>query len=94
MNDNIGKCDVFILFCSPNALKSKPIEEEWTAANMLGKTIIPVFIKKELIRRFEFLMDIADSSIDMMDGGGSVEMAVIDEEMRRVKTTNRQARAQ
>ena len=49
MNDNIDKCDVFILFCSPNALKSKPIEDEWTAANTLRKPIIPVFIKKDHI---------------------------------------------
>ena len=47
MSDNVGKCDVFIMFCSPNALKSKPIEDEWTAANTLGKPIIPVSFKKE-----------------------------------------------
>ena len=29
MNENIGRCDVFILFCSQNALQSRYIEDEW-----------------------------------------------------------------
>ena len=49
MDENIGKCDVFILFCSPEALKSEPIKKEWTAADSLDKPIIPIFIKKEHI---------------------------------------------
>ncbi|MFX0077418.1 MAG: toll/interleukin-1 receptor domain-containing protein, partial [Candidatus Hermodarchaeota archaeon] len=49
MNENLGKCDVFLLFCSPNALKSGPVEKEWTAAEILGKPIIPVFLKAEHI---------------------------------------------
>lgn len=49
MDENIGKCDIFILFCSPEALKSEPIKKEWTAADSLDKPIIPVFIKKEHI---------------------------------------------
>ena len=49
MNENLGKCDVFILFCSPNALKSEPVEKEWTAAEILGKPIIPVFLKADHI---------------------------------------------
>ena len=49
MNDNIGKCDVMLLFCSPNALKSKSVEKEWTAADAIGKPLIPVFIKTEHI---------------------------------------------
>ena len=43
MNDNLGKCDVMILFCSENALNSIPVEKEWTAADALNKPIIPVF---------------------------------------------------
>ncbi|MFX1601226.1 MAG: toll/interleukin-1 receptor domain-containing protein [Promethearchaeota archaeon] len=43
MNDNLGKCDVMLLFCSPNALASVPVEKEWTAADIMGKPIIPVF---------------------------------------------------
>ena len=44
MNENLGKCDVFILFCSPNALESEPVEMEWGAALKIGKKIIPVFM--------------------------------------------------
>ncbi|NVM52192.1 MAG: toll/interleukin-1 receptor domain-containing protein [Candidatus Helarchaeota archaeon] len=47
MNDNLGRCDVFILFCSPNALKSEPVKMEWSAALKIKKKIIPVFLKEE-----------------------------------------------
>ena len=43
MNDNLEKCDVMLLFCSPNALISEPVEKEWTAADIMGKPIIPIF---------------------------------------------------
>ena len=43
MNDNLGKCDAMLLFCSPNALRSEPVEKEWTAADMMKKPIIPIF---------------------------------------------------
>jgi hypothetical protein len=43
MNDNLGKCDVMLLFCSKNALISKPVEKEWTAAEAIGIPIIPIF---------------------------------------------------
>jgi len=43
MSDNLGACDVLLLFCSPNTLVSKPVGDEWTAANAMGKPIIPVF---------------------------------------------------
>jgi len=49
MNDNIGKCDVLLLFCSPNSLNSSFVEKEWTAADALGKPIIPMFFKPEYI---------------------------------------------
>ncbi|MFX1355906.1 MAG: TIR domain-containing protein [Promethearchaeota archaeon] len=47
MNDNLGKCDVVLLFCSKNSLNSIPVEKEWTAADSLGKPIIPIFTKAE-----------------------------------------------
>ncbi len=47
MNDNVGRCDVFILFCSQIALKSEPIEMEWMAALKKKKKIIPVFINED-----------------------------------------------
>lgn len=49
MNEYIGKCDVMILFCSPNALKSEFVEDEWMAARAMRKLVIPVFLKKEHI---------------------------------------------
>ena len=45
MSDNLANCDVMLLFCSPNALKSIPIEKEWTSADIMNKPIIPVFVK-------------------------------------------------
>ncbi|MFX0048596.1 MAG: GTP-binding protein [Candidatus Hermodarchaeota archaeon] len=49
MSDNLEKCDIMLLFCSPNALKSKAIEKEWTSADIMNKPIIPVFIKTDHI---------------------------------------------
>ena len=46
MNDNVGKCDVLLLFCSPNSLKSEPVEMEWQAALKIKKKIIPIFINE------------------------------------------------
>ena len=43
MNDNLGQCDAFLLFCSENALCSVPVEKEWTAAEAMGVPIIPIF---------------------------------------------------
>jgi hypothetical protein len=45
MNDNLGQCDVFLLFCSQNALSSVPVEKEWTAAEAMGVPIIPIFFE-------------------------------------------------
>ena len=49
MNDNLGKCNIMLLFCSPNALISKPVEKEWTAADSMGKPIIPIFLNSDHI---------------------------------------------
>ena len=49
MSDSVDKCDVMLLFCSPNALKSKPIEKEWTTADIMNKPIIPIFVKPDHI---------------------------------------------
>ena len=43
MDENIAKCDVFLLFCSQNALDSEPVKMEWQAALKIKKKIIPVF---------------------------------------------------
>jgi len=49
MNENIKKCDVMILFCSENALNSVPVKKEWTAAEIMGMPIIPVFTNPDHI---------------------------------------------
>ncbi|MFX1556336.1 MAG: toll/interleukin-1 receptor domain-containing protein, partial [Promethearchaeota archaeon] len=49
MNENLKKCDVMILFCSENALKSVPVKKEWTAADIMGMPIIPVFTEPNYI---------------------------------------------
>lgn len=49
MNDNLGRCNIMLLFCSPNALISKPVEKEWTAADSMGKPIIPIFLNPDHI---------------------------------------------
>lgn len=43
MNEYIGKCDIFLAFCSKNALKSESVEIEWMAALRSKKKIIPIF---------------------------------------------------
>ena len=49
MSDSIEMCDLMILYCSENARKSIPVEKEWTAADAMGKPIIPVYIRKNQI---------------------------------------------
>ncbi|MFX1398076.1 MAG: toll/interleukin-1 receptor domain-containing protein [Promethearchaeota archaeon] len=49
MSDNLGKCDVVVLFCSPNSLDSEPVKKEWTAADSMNKPIIPIFKNPEHI---------------------------------------------
>lgn len=47
METNLFRCDIFILFCSQNALKSDPVGLEWKAALKKKKKIIPVFINED-----------------------------------------------
>jgi len=43
MNNNLEKCDIFIIFCSNNSKNSEPVQMEWKAALKLKKPIIPIF---------------------------------------------------
>ncbi len=47
MNENVGKCDVFLLFCSQTALNSEPIEMEWMAALKKKRKVIPIFTDED-----------------------------------------------
>ncbi|MFX0073984.1 MAG: toll/interleukin-1 receptor domain-containing protein [Candidatus Hermodarchaeota archaeon] len=49
MDENLKNCDLMLLFCSPNVIKSKPTEDQWTEAEINGKPIIPVFVNPEHI---------------------------------------------
>lgn len=47
MNKYLGKCNVFVIFCTENAQKSKSVKAEWEAAFQLMQneklSIIPVY---------------------------------------------------
>ena len=43
MEESVNECDVFLLFCSKNALHSDPMRTEWETAQYLKKKIIPIF---------------------------------------------------
>jgi len=43
MNDNLGKADVILVFCSENANKSDAVKSEWMAAHKMKKKLIPIF---------------------------------------------------
>ncbi|MHA2290165.1 MAG: TIR domain-containing protein [Promethearchaeota archaeon] len=43
MNNNLEKCDIFLIFCSNTSKSSEPVQMEWKAALKLKKPIIPVF---------------------------------------------------
>lgn len=49
MNENIPKSDVFLLFCTPNIIKSRYIKDEWQTAYAKDIPIIPVFINPKHI---------------------------------------------
>lgn len=73
MNDNLGKCNVMILFCSKAALGSVPVKKEWTAADAMGIPIIPVFLNPNHIppllkSRLGFEYDFYDfqKNVDML----------------------------
>ena len=71
MSDNLGKCNVVLLFCSETALNSKPVEEEWTAADMMGKPIVPVFLSPDHIppllkSRLGYEFDLVDFEKNVM----------------------------
>ncbi|MFX0077412.1 MAG: TIR domain-containing protein [Candidatus Hermodarchaeota archaeon] len=43
MNNNLERCDVFLIFCSKNSKTSEAVQMEWKAALKLKKPIIPIF---------------------------------------------------
>lgn len=47
MKEYIHSCDILLLFCSKNALASKPVQKEWKNAYENKKRIIPVFFDED-----------------------------------------------
>ena len=72
MNDNLGRCDVMLLFCSKNALNSIPVEKEWTAAEALNKPIIPIF------RESRYIPPLLSSRLGLVFGFTSIERNIKD----------------
>lgn len=76
----------------PNSMKSEPRAYEDLLEDVFKDKIekyrpwINTNNKKDLVKRFEFLMNLTDSSEDMWDGVLSLEVIVIDDEIRRVIT--------
>lgn len=68
MNTNIPLCDVFLLFCSQNALQSESMLIEWETAIIFKKQIIPIFEKIEdvppILRRLRGIK----IQVDELDG--------------------------
>lgn len=71
MNDNLAKCHVVLVFCSPNAIESEMVEKEWTTAEVMRKQIIPVFTKKEYIP--PILRSYSGVPFDLFDLDKSIE---------------------
>ena len=49
MDQNLGRCDIFLLFCSPNSIESEPVQMEWKSALKIKKKIVPIFYNEEHI---------------------------------------------
>ncbi|MFX1311773.1 MAG: TIR domain-containing protein, partial [Promethearchaeota archaeon] len=49
MDENLKKCDIFLLFCSENSLHSEPVKMEWRSALKIKKKIIPIFTEEKFI---------------------------------------------
>ena len=49
MDQNLGRCDVILLFCSPHSIESEPVQMEWKSALKIKKKIIPIFYNEEHI---------------------------------------------
>lgn len=47
MERTLKHSDVLLLFCSPNALQSTPVQNEWMASLSLKKPVIPVYFNSE-----------------------------------------------
>jgi hypothetical protein len=70
MDTNLGKCDIFLLFCSPNALNSEAVKMEWQAALKIKKKIIPVFVREDDIP------PLLSTKLGVKFSGGEIETTI------------------
>ena len=91
MNDNIGKSDIIVVFCSPNALNSKPVTDEWMAAKASNKPIIPVFVSTDHIPPLlKSLLGIQYDPFDLNNTVENIYRLILKKAKPDEKTQNRQ----
>jgi len=72
MEDTLKNTNVFVLFCSPNSVKSGAVKDEWQAAFQMRKKgmlkIIPIFEDEDHIPVLLWQMLNVKFTIDDFDG--------------------------
>lgn len=72
MEETLKKCNVFILFCSENSMKSKAVKDEWQVAFQLRKKdlmkIIPIYENEDYIPRLMLHLLNVEFTSDNFDG--------------------------
>jgi len=92
LNQLLGNLEEKINKIFPNNMKSKPLSYTSLIDSIFKneleeyKPYIDSEIKKRLIRKIEFLMELTNSSMDMMDGSYSPEVEIIDREIQDLIT--------
>ena len=90
LNQLLGDLEEKIDKIFPNSMKSEPLsyidllDSIFKSELEEYKPYIDSGIKKKLIRKFEFLMELTNSSMDMMDGSYSPEVDIIDNEIQKL----------
>ncbi|MHA1896392.1 MAG: TIR domain-containing protein, partial [Promethearchaeota archaeon] len=69
--ERVEESDIFIVFCSPNSLKSSPVQDELRMALESHKPIIPVFVKLDHV--FNAIKNERGLKIDIFNIGVSIK---------------------
>ncbi|NVM27266.1 MAG: leucine-rich repeat domain-containing protein [Candidatus Helarchaeota archaeon] len=91
MDENLSRCDIFLLFCSHHTSKSEPVKMEWRSALKLGKKIIPVFIEDSDIPTL--LSTKLGVQLDVNDFDGTVEK-IYDLILKKLKSSTPEVSSQ
>ncbi|MFX1501377.1 MAG: toll/interleukin-1 receptor domain-containing protein [Promethearchaeota archaeon] len=80
MEETLKKCNIFLLFCSENSMKSKAVKDEWQAAFQLRKLdlikIIPIYENQDNIPRL--LLHLLNVKFTPDDFNGFIEKLYIE----------------